>query len=307
MIPYMMLNAVTQSIKGNTIHNASATTQTIKEVNAKAIASLAIDRVMFPFFRAISNFMELGAEWTYYGVAKSAIYAGRGLMYNKKLNRAEVMENKIYATNLLIKGILGTALTYALMNMLSGGGDDDDDDDNIIINSPNYNNADYAKQIMKQKIHPPRTLQYDGVTIPLDMFGSLGMGMYMQQAIRNAAADAWDKAFSQYGIKKQNKKGQSDYAARIDMFNSEEYKQLPEESRTQLKANLYKIMLKAMALEGTAMTFDLYESYNRRLGGFVSSDMNKITNVLARPIASFIPANAVQKEIAQMVDSDEKE
>jgi hypothetical protein len=277
-LPYIAADAVMRKFKGIKTEGAKEEVGSTSWRTIKAGGGYLIDRVAFPFFKAISNFTELAIEWTPYGIAKGAFYSASGIARAKyfKTTPYEIAENQHYAVNVTVKSIMGTVIYYAITNMLFGGGDDEED--KMKINAPSYGLDPYQKERVEDLVQAPKTLGVkDKTPIPLDMFGTLGGGMYMYEAANQAIQKAIDDAYSRIGGKDNIKK------------MNEEQKQEFENMKMEMVS---KYLFTAMS----GVTFDLRDSYFRRL---TKPDMS----IIGKPLGSLVvPLNAVQKEIGMYIN-----
>lgn len=277
-LPYIAADAIMRKFKGIKTEGAKEEVGSTSWRTIKAGSGYLIDRVAFPFFKAISNFTELAIEWTPYGIAKGAFYSASGIARAKffKTTPYEIAENQHYAVNVTVKSIMGTVMYYALTNMIFGGGDDEED--KMKINAPSYGIDPYQKERVEDLVQAPKTLGVkDKTPIPLDMFGTLGGGMYMYEAANQAIQKAIDDAYSRIGgkenIKKMNKEQKQDF----------------ENMKMEMVS---KYLFTAMS----GVTFDLRDSYFRRL---TKPDMS----IIGKPLGSLVvPLNAVQKEIGMYIN-----
>lgn len=135
----------------------------------KSTASFFANSVL-PFVNGVTNFLERAAEFdAFYGTTKGLVYLGKSLRQEDMVEKYIVRQR---AYEYMTKAAVGAAL-FGLFAMLVKASAEDDPDSYI---TGQITNGD----------RPPNTLRIFGKSIPLELFGSMGLAMSMYADYFNA-------------------------------------------------------------------------------------------------------------------------
>jgi len=138
----------------------------------KSAASFFANSVL-PFVNGVTNFLERAAEFdAFYGTTKGLVYLGKSMRQEDMVEKYIIRQR---AYEYMTKATVG-AMLYGLLAMLAAASAEDDPDSYI---TGQITNGD----------RPPNTLRIFGKSIPLELFGSMGLAMSMYADYFNAQKD----------------------------------------------------------------------------------------------------------------------
>lgn len=170
----MPFNAINKAIKG-AVKNTEAGSVNKGLANASDFAY----STLFAFANGAARWTEMGLELSPYGLVKGGTYKLASYKELKQGNVERAAELSDYGTDMVLRGIQGTAQTLgtfylmALYNKLQK----DDDKKAVITGESEENN--YTTQRIEQAVHTNRTLEIAGHTVPMDLLGSSSIPIMM--------------------------------------------------------------------------------------------------------------------------------